>query len=53
MSSDDEPIVRTVVALFWIFVSYALALGYLEAPPEPRPLTEISSSYRPDPARTP
>jgi len=39
-------VVRVAVALFWIFVLYAIALGYLEKPPEPRPLTEISSTYR-------
>ncbi len=42
---------RITVALFWIFVLYALALGYLESPPEPRPLPEISNTYRSDAAR--
>ena len=42
---------RIAVALFWIFVLYALALGYLESPPEPRPLSEISKTYRSDAAR--
>lgn len=40
--------VRTVAALFWIFVLYAIAFGYLETPPDARPLSEISSTYRSD-----
>ena len=40
-------VMRTAFGLFWIFVLCSLALGYLESPPKPRPLSEISSTYRP------
>ena len=39
---------RIAFGLFWIFVLCSLALGYLESPPEARPLSEISSTYRSD-----